>query len=162
MEDLPEHWRNVVEAAHLTVQRAEQGDANAGEDVLADAIIGLRCMLHEKEPADPHRIVCLHALLKSLERIENGEDPATALHLKQGHRRPDPAKDLRDVMLFVSVGKALDALTIERGHTRQDRPVEAALKLVAKRERHSRATVQKAWGMFGGESGWAEKRTDWK
>ena len=119
-------------------------------------------MLHDKEPPDPHRLVCLLALLESLEGIERGVDPGTALHLKHGHRRIDVVKDLRDVLLFVSVGKALDVLTLERGHTRQDSPIAAAMKLVSKGECQNIATVQKAWSMFGGESGWAESRDDWK
>ena len=161
VEDLPEHWRNATEAAHLTVKRAEDGDAGAGAQVLSQAIIGLRCMLRDKEPPDPHRLVYLLALLESLEGIEQGGDPGSALHLKQGHRRVDAAKDLRDVLLFVSVGKALDELTLGRGHTRQDGPVAAALKSVAK-NKEDLATVQKAWRMFGAKSGWAKSRSDWK
>lgn len=165
MDDLPEHWRNLVEAARLSVQRAEEGDANAGWSVLAEAVIGLRGLLQLNEPADPHRVVCLHALLKSLERIiESGEDPATALHLrpeKLDHRRPDPNLGFRDVLLFMRVGEELDRL-IERGHTRQDGPTAAAIKLVAKEEKVGIATVDQAWRHFGGAAGWARCRSDRK
>lgn len=162
MEEVPAHWRHAVEAARCTVARAEDGDANAGEDVLAGAVIGLRTILDLNEPADPHRVVFLRALLKSLERIEQGADPGAALHLKNGHRKADEFKGVRDVFMFVSVGKRLDALTLERGHTRQDSPTDAALKAVAKEEGYSFATVQKAWLQFGGAAGWEARRTDWK
>ncbi len=151
-----------IEAATLAVARANDGDASAGADVLAMAIIGLRGWLRNGEAPDPHERIYLDALLASLEQIERGQDPADALHLKHGHRPKNQSTGVRDVFLWQAVGDEHDRLTNERGHTRMDKPTEAAIAAVAKRWGVGAATVSKAWGRYGGLAGWTERKTDWK
>ena len=151
-----------IEAATLAVARANDGDASAGTDVLAEAIIGLRGWLRNGEAPDPHERIYLEALLASLEQIERGQDPADALHLKHGHRPKNESIGVRDVVLWKAVGEELDRLTTERGHTRMDKPTKAAIAAVAKQWNVGAPTVQKAWGKYGGTDGWNERKTDWK
>jgi hypothetical protein len=153
---------SLAVAAETQVQQAQDGEANAGWNVLSEAMIGLREWLDGRKP-DPHRLVFLRGLLASLESVERGMDPGTALHLKQGHRRPSTSVALRDLLLWVEVGQELDHLTIEREHTRSDKPTDAALKSVAKKRRLSLATVKKAWHVHGAAEKWeAEDKADWK
>ena len=155
-------WALHIEAATLAVQSAIEGDAIAGTEVLSRSIIALRGWLNFNEQPDPHQIVYLKGLLACLEDIARGDDPGTALHLKHGHRRPSESVEFRDVWLCADVGKELDRLTIERGHTRIDKPIESAIRSAAKKWGVGIATVEKAWRNYGGAKGWQAKKGDWK
>jgi hypothetical protein len=148
-------WERHIEAATLTVQRANDGDAHAAAHVLAEAIIGLRGWLRHGEGPDPHRLVYLKGLLACLEEIERGTDPADALHLKHGHRPESQGAAIRDVLLWKAVGEELDRLTNERGHTRMDKPTAAAIAAVAKQWNEGEPTVSKAWN---NEPHWVSRR----
>ena len=97
----------------------------------------------------------------SLDAIVKGHDPLTALSLrKPRHRVPDTAIPPRNVLLWMEVGTEVDRLT-ERGHTRQDKPVEAAIKTVAKTRKVDVEVVGKAWRNLGGVEGWERDKADW-
>ena len=156
------NWANIVAGAQNTVERAQSGDANAGFDVIAESVLALRGWLELDERPDQHRLVYLRGLLASLERIEAGVNATEALHIKQGHRRRNNSIGVRDAVLFVEVGQESDRLKYDRGHTRNDKPVEAALKTVAKVWHLRVPTVRKAWNYHGGASSWTLRKADWK
>jgi len=178
-------WRDHIEAAHVSVTNAREGDIHAARLIIDQAIGALsglmqfdepdpqklrlnvldlsdprRLVFHE--PPDPRQLVYLRSVLLSLKAIQAGTDPVDALHLVNPDNRPaDPALGLRDVFLFAQIGEALDRL-LERQHTRADKPIEAALREVAKKNHVSVAVAQKAWSKWGSAKGWEDRRSDWK
>ena len=156
----PGFYDELVAAARCRVDAAPK-DKNAALDVIQQSAVALRDLLRHGVKPDPERAVYLAALLEALERIEAGADATTALHLKQSHRVRDENQFFRDLALWRRVGKELDRLTLERGHTRQDKPVHAALESVANAQKLSVPTVRKAWGRFGSAEGWEAQKADW-
>ena len=152
-----------AEIARGQAIRASNGDPVAAASVLSDCIIGLRSVIEQGVIPEADRVESLRFLYEALvEIIELGEEPRDALRLVQPDHRPaNDALGVRDVRLFVLVGQHSDALT-SRGHTRFDKPINGAIKSVAKSERLSTATVQKAWSKYGSEKGWAKLKPDWK
>lgn len=151
-----------IELANRQVELAKMGNFQAGNEVVAQSAIAIRDYL-KGDPPDAYRLVFLRALLESLDAIQAGADPLDALSLRRpSHRPPDITTQIRNVWLFQLVGEELDRLTVARGHTRQDKPTDAAIKKVAKERGLSTDVVAKAWRDLGGARGWEQSKSDWK
>lgn len=155
-----ENWSNrhsdadVLEAARATIQRAEAGQVLDGIKVIEECTIALRDITNCGELPDAERILYLAALLKSLEQIIDGVNPARALCIEKDRGRPAHANKLdHEVAVYLAVGMEYDALRV-RGHTREDAPVEAAVNAAAKKFGATPESVQKIWSEFGATEKW--------
>ena len=158
MNDRLDPWECLIKVANARVSAAKRGEKNAALDVVSHCAVALRGLVRYGETPDPERMVYLGALLKSLERIEDGTDPVAALHLRPKGRVRDESLLGRDILLFVKIGHALDELTGRRGHTRSDSPVAVALKRAQKETGRSDAQMKKVWQDFGARRGWKRFR----
>jgi hypothetical protein len=154
-------WALAVVAA---AQQPRDGDrsqrANAARQVVEQGVMALRGLWKQGASPDPAGAVYLDALLESLELIAGGCDPLSALHLDAGGRVADANDYMRDLALFIEVGRALDAARA-RGAKRAAfgegvGAIEQAKNAVA--ALHDRAAVDAAWKRFGRESGWADMK----
>lgn len=174
----------LIEAANLCCEKALSGDRGASLTVLEQSVIAIRGLLQfeESDPnklrldtrdlndkrrlifheaPSPHRLVYLRALAAMLERVLDGMPLEDAMSLKKPpHREANPSLAIRDVAMFVAVGQELNRL-IARGHTRQDKPVDASIRAVAKRFNVSRESVRSAWSLYGAEEGWEARKSEW-
>ncbi len=161
-----DEWVDLIEGARARVAAAKGerdggvADRNAALEIVRQSAIALRDILNHGLMPDQRRVVFLHALLASLERIEAGDDPVGALHLRPKGRVRDEKLFGRELSLFVRVGWALDART-KQGDTRGDRPTYEAQKQVAKSAGQTIDNVKKVWQKFGGAHEWASVRDDW-
>jgi hypothetical protein len=146
--------QEVIDAAKYRIERAQTGDYLAGLHVVDECVIALRGIVLMGDPPDAARQLYLTALLDSLEKIVDGVDPTKAMYLEKGHGRPlDPKKQDREISILFSIGRKYEEL-INRGHTKQDKPLDAALKSVAKDCGLTFPAVQKVWSSFGSLKGW--------
>ncbi len=152
----PFDWTDLISSATARVAAAPR-DKNAALDVLEQSAVALRDLLGHDQLPDPERKVYLAALLVALEAMLDGAEPRDALHLAQQHRRRDEGLFGRDFLLFMDIGRAVDA-RLARGHTRGDKPVEEAKKAVAKASMQNMATIEKVWSEFGAQAGWQRLR----
>ncbi len=149
-------WTDLVEAAKVRIAAASR-DKNAALEVLSQSAVALRDLLNHDLMPDPKRKEYLRALLSALDLIVDGNDPTSVLHLSQGHRVRDEKLWGRNLALFIDTGREVDRLR-SRGHTRGDKPVQAAQQSVAKQWSLSLDTVKKAWHLLGSEDGWSQLR----
>lgn len=149
-------WTDLVASAKARIAAAPR-DKNAALEVVGQSAVALRDLVHHDLLPDPMRLEYLRALLAALELIEAGEDPVKALHLSQGHRIRDEKLWARNFGLFIKIGREVDRLK-GRGHTRGDKPVQAALHAIAKQWSLSLETAKKAWQLHGSEKGWNQLR----
>ena len=153
---------DLMELANRQVELAKGGDFRAGTEIVIQSAIAIRDFL-KGDPPEAYRLVFLRSLLESLDAIQGGDDPLDALSLrKPSHRPPDIYTDIRNAHLFYLVGEEFDRLTVERGHTRQDKPTDNAIEKVAKDHGLSTDVVAKAWRNLGGATGWGQRNSDWK
>ena len=173
----------LVAAARAAVRRAREGDRDAALLVLSNAQAALSSMMVFEEP-DPNKprqqvfdlnderrlaffeapgaeqLVYLQSLMVSISSVLGGAEPEAALHIKgPPNRRGNRALQIRDVALFVAVGKEYDRLK-EMGGV--DDAMVRAKAAVAKQFGCSVATVEKAWTNHGSGDGWIEAKPDWK
>lgn len=156
------HDGHLIDLATECVELAKQGNFQSGMEVIIQSRIAIRGLIEHGESPDPFRVIFVKALLDSLDSIVAGGDPLDCLSLRKPRNRlPDPAIPVRNVLLWTKVGGELDRLT-ERGHTRQDKPIEAAIKSVSKEMKLDIEVVGKAWRDLGGAEGWERDKADWK
>lgn len=152
--------QDVIDAAKYKIARAHAGDYVAGLRVVDECVIALRGVTLMGDLPDAERQLYLMALLESLEKIVDGVDPTKAMCLEKGHGRPlNPFKGDRELSIFLSIGRKYEE-QIELGHTKQDKPTEAALKAVAKDFGLTIPNVQKIWSSFGSLKGWKNRKSD--
>lgn len=151
-----------MELANQQIELARRGNFQAGLEVVVQSANAIRDYL-KGGPPEAYRLLFLERLLESLDEIQEGADPLDALGLrKPSHRPPDIKTDIRNAHLFYLVGEEFNRLTVERGHTRQDKPTDAAIEKVAKDQGLSTDVVAKAWRSLGGAKGWEQSKSDWK
>lgn len=154
----PFDWTDLIEGARLRCADASK-NRNAALDVIRQSAVALRGLLHHDTAPDPERRVYLAGLLKALERIEDGTEPASALNLRPTGRTRDERLFGRNLKAFILVGRELDKLT-ESGQTRGDKPIDEAKRRAAKATGLPRATIDRLWTDFGSSQGWKELRTE--
>jgi hypothetical protein len=152
--------QEVIDAAKYKIGRAHAGDYVAGLRVVDECVIALRGIILMGDLPNAERQLYLMALLESLEKIVDGVDPTKAMCLEKGHGRPlNPFKEDRELSIYLSIGRKYEEL-IKLGHTKQDKPTEAALKFVAKDFGLTIPNVQKIWSSFGSLKGWKNGKSD--
>lgn len=154
MSTQPGFYEDLVESAQARVAAAPR-DKNAALDIVRRSAVALRGLVRHREMPDPEMLVYLAALLGSLERIEHGEDPRSALNLRASGRVRDQKLWSRSLALFIAVGRELDKLNAS-GESRGDSPTRRAIETVAKRS--PRPSVEAAWKNLGATEGWIEIR----
>lgn len=132
--------------------------ANAAREVVQQGVIALRALWKQGAPPDPMGAVYLDALLESLERIAEGEDPRAALHLDAGGRVVHDNQILIDWVLLESVGRAADKLRVpgakRAGFGQGVAVIDRAKLATAKEHDIDRTVVDAAWKAFGSMRGW--------
>lgn len=152
--------QEVIDAAKYKIGRAQAGNYVAGLSVVDECVIALRGIILMGDLPNAERQLYLVALLESLEKIVDGVDPTKAMCLEKGHGRPlNPFKEDRELSIYLSIGRKYEEL-IKLGHTKQDKPTEAALKFVAKDFGLTIPNVQKIWSSFGSLKGWKNGKSD--
>ena len=147
--------KEILDAANYKIEQARASESGVGLQVVEECVIALRDIVWNGELPDQERQIYLIALLESMERIADGENPARALNLVKLQRRPKKKnKEDLDIRIFISIGKKYD-LSKHKGLTLQDKIIENAIKEVAKEFKSTVATVQKVWSEFGSLAGWS-------
>lgn len=152
----PFDWTDLIASAHIRCAGAPK-DRNAALEVISQSVVALRDLLHHDLAPDPERRVYLASLLAALERIEDGAEPASALHLRPTGRTRDERRFGRHLAAFIEVGRELDKLK-EAGWTRGDKPIDEAKGRTVKATGLSRDTIDKLWTEFGAGKGWERLR----
>lgn len=147
--------KEILDAANYKIERARASESGLGLQVVEECVIALRDIVWNGELPDQERQIYLIALLESMERIADGENPARALNLVKLQRRPKKKnKEERDISIFISIGEKYD-LSKRKGLTLKDKIIENALKEAAKEFESTVASVQKVWSEFGSLAGWS-------
>ncbi len=147
--------KEILDAANYKIEQARASESGVGLQVVEECVIALRDIVWNGELPDQERQIYLIALLESMERIADGENPARALNLVKLQRRPKKKnKEDLDIRIFISIGKKYD-LSKLKGLTLQDKIIENAIKEVTKEFDSTVASVQKVWSEFGSLAGWA-------
>jgi hypothetical protein len=144
MADQENPWPDLVAAANARIRQANEGNTLAAQEVLRQAVVGLRDVLAGRLP-DPERSQCLKYLVDALEQIAMKVPAEKALGLWSGNR-PHSVSDSRDLASFVRVGLELNR--------QPGQPVSAAIGAAAKRLNLGKSTVEKAWKKYGGRREW--------
>jgi hypothetical protein len=158
MDEEPGFYDDLVVVARARIAAASK-NKNAALDVVRQSAVALRGLLSHGQMPDPERCVYLEGLLNALERIEGGEDPTKAMHLRPSGRTRDEKLFGRNLAAFIDIGREFDRLSA-LGRTRGDRPIDEAKSTVSKRRCIPRQTIDKVWTMFGSAKGWANLRDE--
>lgn len=152
----------LVETAKQPRVGKDRSDrANAAREIVEQGTVAIRGLFKYGASPDPAESVCLGALLDSLQRIVDGDDPREALHMDAGGRFADDLVYMRDLGLFIDVGRATDDLREAGAQTRkfsagviEQAKNATAEKHAAEKPKVDRATVDAAWKAFGRAHGW--------
>jgi hypothetical protein len=148
-------WPDMVSAARFLLERIQRGDANAAQDAIRTATIGLREILAGRPP-DPEQMVLVAWLEQCLTKVTHDHlDANRALGLVADHAPFLPEE--RDAVLCLWVHEELRRARYKS----MERPLPVAFEAVAKRAKKlifskggaapTAATVSKAWKKYAAE-----------
>lgn len=148
----PPSWDELVDMARYQVRLAEEGNTLVAKQIVALAAQALRGVLTGHEP-DPERRIYLDYLARALEQVGDGVDARKALGVWTDTRR-HTASPSRDATIYLAVGLELDRL--RQASEVINKPVDAAIKRVARHLKLGPSVVGKVWRLAGGEDAWKE------
>jgi hypothetical protein len=151
-DDVANPWPELVMAAQHQISLIEAGDSLAAKKALRMAAIGLAHVLNGNKP-DPEHAVYLAFLLQSLNQFLEGVRLDKAFGLWTTNR-PRAISDGRNMVLFMRVGRKVDALRKKS----TENPISKAIGLIAKEAKITIQTARKAWQAYGAERGWRVAR----
>ena len=158
-----DHEARALDVARMCLARAVAGDPKAAMYSLQDAVIGLRSIVDRGILPDDIRMEGLRFLLGALiEIVEKDQEPRSALRLvSPDHRPKNEALAFRDGGLFVAVGQTLDGFIGVSHSDKEDKPIDSAIRAVAKHWGVKVTTVKEAWKKHGSLKGWSLVKSDW-
>lgn len=157
-------YKSLVASAQLQIERANNGNVSVAREVLRQAAVGLRDLLHNKAPGhpegklpDPERCEYLSFLLGALEQIDQGVAADKALGLWSENRPSGP--DDREFALWFALGHEVDKFT----RTSIEHPLQVAIAALARQFQKrginvNAPTIEKAWKQCGGMAAWDAAR----
>ena len=141
----------LVELAESLVTQARKGDRRAVRLVLDGARLNLSGIVNQHQPPDQEGVIYFRFLIESLERLLDEGQTASKAFRWATNSRPQAVTAEGGIKMFFEVGLEYE----QQKKISSTKPVEAAVRAVARRRKVSAETVQKSgWALHGGLKAW--------
>lgn len=141
----------LVELAESLVTQARKGDRRVVRDVLHGARLNLSGIVNQHQPPDQEGVIYFRFLIESLGRLLDEGRTASRAFRWATNSHPQAVTAEVGINMFFEVGLEYE----KQKQISSTKPVEAAVKAVARRRKVSSETVRKSgWELHGGLKAW--------